>query len=94
MNMLDEFDRGRFYYKVLTHFSKQHQVLKTMEECGELVQALAKWTNNPSTENRANVLEEMADVRIMLEQMAIVFPDDDHAYFKKLTRLQDMMVDK
>ena len=40
-----------------------NQLNKTIEECAELIQALAK------LESRENTIEEIADVQIMLKQM-------------------------
>lgn len=57
--------------EALEHYGVHHQIVKCMEECGELIQALAR---NMCGEHYAeNVAEELADVEIMLMQMRIVF---------------------
>ena len=49
------------------HYGFQHQVKKTIEECGEFIVALSKLANDEGS--RKDVLEEMADVMVMLQQM-------------------------
>lgn len=44
---------------------------KTMEEFAELQKELCKY--NGGAEDREHIAEEIADVRIMLDQMAILF---------------------
>ena len=52
---------------IAKHYGFQHQVKKTTEECGEFIVALSKLANGDGTQ--ADVLEEMADVMVMLEQI-------------------------
>ncbi len=52
---------------IVKHYGFQHQVKKTTEECGEFIAALSKLANDEGS--RKDVLEEMADVMVMLEQM-------------------------
>lgn len=47
---------------IANHYGKKNQTVKAMEELAELIQALSKG-------ERAAILEEMADVCVMLEQM-------------------------
>ncbi len=49
--------------KIADYYGLDNQLNKTIEECAELIQALAK------LESRENTIEEMADVQIMLKQM-------------------------
>lgn len=55
----------------LEYYGVHHQIVKCMEECGELIQALAR--NLSGEHNEENVAEELADVEIMLMQMRIAF---------------------
>lgn len=56
-------------HRSLEVFGAEAQILKAVEECGELIIALTKCLNRiPS-----NHLEEMADVEIMLEQLKMIF---------------------
>lgn len=47
---------------IADHYELENQTVKAMEELAELIQALSKG-------ERAAILEEMADVCVMLEQM-------------------------
>lgn len=47
---------------IADHYELKNQTVKAMEELAELIQALSKG-------ERAAILEEMADVCVMLEQM-------------------------
>ena len=68
----------------IERFGPAGQIDKAVEELSELIRALARmddWTN---------IAEEMADVRIMLDQLELIFRnhDDVRAWeMKKLTRL-------
>lgn len=55
----------------LEHYGVHSQIVKCMEECGELIQALARKLSGEH--NEENVAEELADVEIMLMQMKMAF---------------------
>jgi NTP pyrophosphatase (non-canonical NTP hydrolase) len=60
--------------KMVTHYGTNDRVRLLMEESGELVQAANKILRYPdSHEERANLLEEMVDVSIMIEQVRALF---------------------
>lgn len=78
----------------------QIQIFKTVEEMGELTQALAKLAGNPDAPNPDynkmvdHVAEEVADVRIMLDQLCMIFDVEDCAVrwrWHKLQRLKDRL---
>ena len=75
----------------LEHYGVHHQIVKCMEECGELIQVLAR--KMCGEENIENVVEELADVEIMLMQMRTVFgrPSAHRAMAQKLARLKMRM---
>lgn len=88
---LDIIHKDAICYTALEHYGVHHQIVKCMEECGELIQALAK---NMCGEHYAeNVVEELADVEIMLRQMRTVFGQQDTARVRvqKLARLKMRM---
>lgn len=68
------------YKKAVDHFGAEHQGLKTVEELSELSAALTKYFlaqlagNQPTNAN--NVAEELADAKIMLEQLKYVLPPE------------------
>ena len=51
---------------------KEHQTIKAIEELAELIQALAKGDTE-------NIKEEIADVRVMLEQIEYLYGISDDA---------------
>ena len=54
------------------------QVGQTVEECAELIVALQKYINRtPSPDALENIIDEIADVEMMLAQMRLVFGIDD-----------------
>lgn len=65
----------------------QVQFLKAIEECSEFTTAIAKYTSKPDRGN-ADVISEIADVLIMMTQMAYYFGVDlvNDEIEKKLNR--------
>ena len=59
--------------KVINKFGKEAQCRQVMEECAELIQATNKMLRDRGKEQHENLIEEMADVQIMLEQLKIMF---------------------
>ena len=57
---------------IADHYGKEHQTIKAMEELAELIQALAKG-------DIENIKEEIADVRVMLEQIEYLYGISDDA---------------
>lgn len=67
------------------------QMMQTMEECAELTVALSHLKRFRTPEARRKVIEELADVQIMCEQMKIEFDCHQEVAAKvveKLARLQ------
>lgn len=63
----------------LEHFGATTQICQTMEECAELIQALNKSLRHQDDPEkvRHNILEELADVTIMIEQMKLHFDEEE-----------------
>ena len=53
--------------KIINHYGAEHQLVKLMEECGELIQQAAKCHDKGAPYN-ADFVEELADVRVMMLQ--------------------------
>lgn len=51
----------------------EKQLDMVQEECAELIQAISKWKRYNNTKAKLNIIEEVADVTIMLEQLKIMF---------------------
>ena len=64
--------------EIVNHYGTNDRARLLMEECGELVQAANKILRYPDKpETRANLLEEMVDVSIMIEQIRTLFNYDE-----------------
>ena len=58
--------------KAIDTYGRDLQLNQVIQECAELIQACSK-TIQKGTTNDKNMLEEVADVYIMLEQLKIMF---------------------
>lgn len=59
---------------IINHFGVDRQSRQAMEECGELIQAINKMLRYPDDEvKRIELIEEIADVLIMITQLKIIF---------------------
>lgn len=82
-------------------FGAEAQVVVAIEECSELQKALTKWLRYQSRDVDCeaaqllthNILEEMADVSIMLNQLALIFGDANEDEVAKLERLERRLED-
>lgn len=68
-------------------YGAEHQIDKAIEEMGELTTALIQYRDKRI--NKGEVLTEIADVRIMMEQLTEIFghAEADVVYKKKVDRL-------
>lgn len=87
--------------KAIAHYGTHNQMLKCIEECGELSRAVSRILTELSSgdgfttnESMANLQEELADVTIMIEQMLMMFncEKDVNQYIAfKLNRLKERL---
>lgn len=79
------------YDKIIKKFGEEKQIVVAIEELSELQKALCKYLRNK--ELTYNLLEEIADVTIMLEQLKIIFDIDDkqvvEEIYKKELRIEE-----
>ena len=68
--------------KTVRHFGHGKQRDKAIEELSELIRALAR-ADDPD-----NIAEEMADVRIMLDQLEIIFGNREGVRIWELRKLR------
>ena len=76
--------REKILMAAIRRYGHVGQQLKAIEELSELIRALAR------ADDPVNIAEEMADVRIMLDQLEIIFGNHDQVReleYKKLQRL-------
>lgn len=82
------------YREVLKFFGTDNQLQQAVEELNELAAAIMKFRRKreSAADDLANVLEEMADVDIMLNQLKLIFKGEMQEYYEqkqyKLNRLQ------
>ena len=57
--------------QILAHYGVNNQYKQTIQECSELITALCHRMENRA--NHAAVIDELADVSIMVEQLANVY---------------------
>ena len=78
-------DEIKIMQKCLDQWGLNAQVGQTVEECAELIVALQKYVNRtPQPGMVENVLDEIADVEMMLGQMRLVLGIDDDALRKRI----------
>lgn len=85
-------------------YGPKNQLSQTQEECAELIQVISKLnragsSNHPGRTAKAamnNLMEEAADVQIMLDQIRIMYPSKayDTIRAQKIARLQKRMEKK
>ena len=70
-------DKERILKKALAHYGHSNQLIKAMEEMGELTTAIAKqMTAGTTTEMlkaRRPIVEELSDCEIMFDQIKLIF---------------------
>lgn len=70
------------FKKSIEVYGKEAQSRQAMEECAELIQAINKCLRYPNKEEcKNNLIEEIADVEIMLYQLKVMFNIDDDQVF-------------
>lgn len=81
------------YRKAIEKFGKMNQIAKANEEMSELIKELCKVQIGETDID--NVVEEIADVEIMLEQLRLIFNSDrdiDRVKVYKIERLEEKML--
>jgi NTP pyrophosphatase (non-canonical NTP hydrolase) len=81
------------YQRALNLWGEQAQIGMAIEELGELIVQLAKFGRRYNGSTLGEVVEEIADVEIMMEQMRLLYGDDlvEMAKRKKLARLEERL---
>lgn len=89
---MNDTEKRELYLKAVNTFGANQQIIKAMEELGELSTALARYFTK-SKSNTSNINEEIADVEIMLNQLRLIFSNaeiDKHKK-EKLERLKGVV---
>lgn len=57
------------YEEVIKYYGKEAQHRQAMEEAGEFIQAVNKVLRNPCEDTRSHLIEEIADLSILIDQL-------------------------
>ena len=76
---------------IMARLGADNQMAQTIEECAELITALCHYRRKKISDKE--VISEIADVAIMVDQLALVFGKEEVAKVKKekLKRLRRML---
>ena len=79
--------------RIADKYGKEPQLVMLMEECGELIQACSKQLRRKD-KSINNLIEELADVRIMIEQIEHLYGIksfvEDEMKYKLIRQLERM----
>lgn len=64
-------------HTIATHYGVEKQSMQTCEECGELITAVSKLTRGETSARILSLIEEIADVRIMMSQLMLLYGISD-----------------
>lgn len=91
---MKEIEKEELYLKAIDTWGQMPQINMVNEECGELITSLARYLRGRDTVD--DVITEIADVSIMMEQMAVLFGKEQFEKEKerKLQRLKERLENK
>ena len=69
--------RGAALRMILDHYGRKKQELQAVQELSELILLLAARSDQRGDDYRSNIIEEIADVKIMLRQIEIMHDIDN-----------------
>lgn len=81
-------DRKEIEANAILNYGEEMQTDVAIEEMSELIKALIKDRRNSDKKSSDNVLEEMADVQIMLDQLKMIFGSTKKIEWYKINRLK------
>ena len=83
-------DEEQIYKDALNKWGVDAQCMIAIEECGELITALSHKYRG----RNVNLIEEIADVKIMIEQLSIIFgaKEVEEEKTRKLARLNQRLL--
>ena len=86
---MEKIDRLNLYKEAIEKWGEEAQVNMLNEECGELIAAVAQFKRGRTSHH--DVMTELADVFIMVEQIASMMSYDDFEkeLERKLIKLRD-----
>ena len=96
MSILNTDERAEIVIDAIQHYGKDNQLDKAIEEMSELTKAICDLKRDETVQHTVNVIEETADVFIMMIQMMIMFGANevDNLIEVKLARLKERIEDE
>lgn len=96
---MNNIERKRCLYLIIEHYGKELQLEVVQEELSELIQAISKYKRAKSHKNHDNIIEEVADVFIMLNQLVTMlcipwYEVEEQIDYKLNRQLQRIKEDK
>lgn len=92
-NIIEENSNSATVFKnAIWLYGARHQIMKTIEEMSELIKSLLKDLEKSDFDTLDSVNEEMADVYIMLEQLKMIYKNENEVEMykmQKINRLDD-----
>ena len=90
------YERAAIAADAIQHYGRDSQMDKAIEEMSELTKAICDFKREETVQNTVNVIEETADVWIMVAQMMIIFGagEVDNMIDVKLGRLKERIEDE
>ncbi len=73
--------------KIIEHHTSQNQHIKAIEECGELIVAIAKC-------DVKNIIEECVDAIIMIDQLLLIYNVDQKDFMEKYNAKIDRTLER
>ncbi|MCL2036290.1 MAG: hypothetical protein FWG83_02740 [Oscillospiraceae bacterium] len=73
-------------HKALESWGLEAQIGVAVEECAELIVALQKYVNRSIKPSTDDILDEIADVEIMLAQIRLALDLDDNTLRERIER--------
>ncbi len=81
--------QSRLYNDAVIAFGKEHQLIVTMGEMAELTSEIARHQIPAREHDEQDLIDEIADVCIMMEQMQVIYGDRlTDSMNKKLNKLE------
>lgn len=77
--------------QAIQQYGTPAQMDMMIEEMSELTKAILKYRRNPEIRKVNEILSEMADVKIMLKQMELMFGDCSAQEAFKINRLRERL---
>lgn len=84
-------ERIKLYLRAIRNWGEEAQTDMVNEECGELITAIAQFKRGRTSHH--DVMTELADVSIMVEQLATImsYSDFEQEKDRKLERLRERL---